>query len=179
VTVGANSRSQVALRGTPGIPVDADIAVVYRSSQPITVSGTVYQGMDGTGVEAATIAATRWDFGEGFMSRARADAGVMDEFYVFNPSSVDVMLNIEFSLYTGQKLTFSKEVEAHELEGLKLSRFIDLAQLPADVWYGVRIVASRPVVASMEHWDAAVGGGFSTFGMPGGTVVELMDVLTI
>ena len=35
-----------------------------------------------------------------------------------------------------------------------------------------------PVVASLEHWDSAVGGGFSTLGMPGGTIVPFSSVLS-
>jgi hypothetical protein len=179
LTVPGNSRAQLSIRDVPGIPADAEVGVAYRSELPVTVSGSVYQGMDATGVEAATIAATTWDFGEGFMSRSRAGRGVMDEFYIFNPGAQDTLLTIEFSLHTGEKLTFTKEVDGYELEGLKIERFLDLTLLPEDVWYGVRITSPRPVVASMEHWDAAVGGGFSTFGMPGGTIVDLRDVLTI
>ncbi len=179
VTVGASGRTQISIRDIAGLPSDSEFGVVYRSNVPVTVSGSVYEGQDATGVEAATIAATRWDFGEGFMSRSRAGRGVMDEFYIFNPGSQDTTVTIEFSFFTGERRTFTKEVDAHEVEGIHIDRFLDLTTLPEDVWYGVRISSPRAIVASMEHWDSAVGGGFSTFGMPGGSIIDLRDVLTL
>jgi hypothetical protein len=177
-TIGAASRTTISVRDL-GLPSAEHFGVVYRSNAPVTLSGSTYQGMDAIGVGAATVAATEWKFGEGYMRAASAGRAIIEDLYVFNPGSSEVTVTFEFALHTGQTVTASKRIDAHELEDIKIDRFLDLSSLPAQFWYGVRITSSAPVVSSLEHWDGGNGGGFSTFGMPGGTVVDFGSVLTL
>lgn len=178
VDVGGRSRTTLSVREL-GLPASEHFGVVYRASQPVTVTGSVYQGMDAVGVEAGTIAATTWDFGEGYMNASRAGRGIVEDLYVFNPGSSEITVNFEFSLHTGQTVTATKRIDAHELEDIKMDRFLDLTTLPPEFWYGVRVSSNAPIVSSLEHWDGGNGGGFSTFGMPGGAIVDLATVLTL
>ena len=45
------------------------------------------------------------------------------------------------------------------------------------MFYGVRVAAAVPIVASMKHWDRDLGSGFATIGIPTGTMVPLSLLL--
>ncbi|MDX2132407.1 MAG: DUF5719 family protein [Planctomycetota bacterium] len=176
--VPAQSRSQISIRDL-GVAQDVEIAVVYRSNVPVTVSGSVYQGRDGTGFNAATQAATTWDFGEGFMSRSRAGREVEEDIYVFNPTSQDVSVTVTFFMLDGTTRTISDDISSLEVEDIKIHELAEFITGPENQFFGFRVTSPSPIVASVEHWDGSIGGGFSTFGMPRGTVVDLASVLAI
>lgn len=179
VTVQPNSRSTFSVRDNVARADDDEMSVVYRSTRPVTVSGSVYQGMDATGVEAATKAADVWDFGEGFMSNSRGGVGVREDLYVFNPTSRRVNFSVDFLFTDGTKLTVESHASSVETRHLSLHNITELRARAESSWYGIRIRAQGNVVASMQHWDSSVGGGFSTFGMPGGTILDVSSVLAI
>lgn len=176
-TVPAGHRQTLNIRGMKFL--DDEFGVLYTSDVPVTLSASVYRDVDATGIEAATDAATRWDFGEGFMATARrAGTRVVEEIYIFNPHPFEVDVTIQFTFTDGTTYNVRKGVDPLEIEDFKVHRddFI-LAKAPA--FYGVRILAPRPVVGMMEHWDDDLGGGFATPGTPGGLVVPLHQVLAI
>ncbi|MDX2148384.1 MAG: DUF5719 family protein [Planctomycetota bacterium] len=179
VRVDPSSRTTISMREAALFLGDDQVAAVYTSDVPVTVTGAVFQGQDATGVEAGTIAATQWSFGEGYMSRARAGRGVLEELYIFNPGRGELRVSIDLLLSDGRVLTFTESTDGLEVDDFKLHEELPRLMTREDLWFGVRVRASRPIVAMMEHWDGGNGGGFSTFGMPSGTVVNLRDVLAI
>lgn len=179
VTVQPNSRTTVSIRDSVARADDDELSVVYRSNRPVTVSGSVYQGMDATGVEAATKAADVWDFGEGFMSNSRGGVGVREDLYIFNPTARRINFSVDFLFNDGTKLTVDSHASSVETRHLSLHNIDALRTRAESSWYGIRIRAQGSVVASMQHWDSFVGGGFSTFGMPSGTIVDVSSVLAI
>lgn len=178
VTVGANSRGTFSVRDL-GLAPGSEFGVVYRADRPVTVTGSVYQGQDGTGINAMTKAATVWDFGEGFMSRTRAGREVQEDIYFFNPGATEFDVTVTFFFIDGTTLSTTKSVDALELEDVKVHRLTELVGRAEDQWYGVRVSAPAPIVASMEHWDGSIGGGFGTFGTPSGVLVDLSSVLVL
>lgn len=176
--VPANSTIALSIRSL-GVSLTSEFGVVYRSNLPVTVTGSVYQGQDGTGVNASTVAATRWEFGEGFMSRTRAGGQIQEELYIFNPGGTSIDVTITFNFTDGTTMVVTGAVGARELEDLKVHRLTELVDRAEDQWYGIRIDSPTPIVASMEHWDGGIGGGFSTLGMPVGTSVSFASVLTL
>ncbi len=179
VIVQPNSRATFNVRDQIVRADDEELAVVYRSNRPVTVTGSVYQGMDATGVEAATQAANVWDFGEGFMSNSRGGRGVREDLYIFNPTSRRINLSIDFLFTDGSKLTIDEHVSGVEVRHVSLHNIDALRTRAESSWYGIRVRATGSVVSMMQHWDSSVGGGFSTFGMPSGTVVDVSGVLAI
>lgn len=178
VVVNAGTRQTVNLRDY-NLPLDEEFGVIYRSTIPVTVSGTRFQGMDAVGVEASTIAATVWDFGEGYMSLTRGGTGILEEIYVYNPQQGYAGITLTFMFTDSTTLTVTESLDPGELDGIKLHR-IDALRLRAnDQWYGVRVSSTGPVVAMLEHWDNGNGGGFGTFGMPSGTIVPFGTALTL
>jgi hypothetical protein len=178
VTVAANSRGTFAVKDLNITFFDDEMGVVYRSTNEVTVTGSVYQGQDATGVNASVIAATMWDFGEGFMSSSRAGFGVREEIYVFNPGAFEILVRLDFVFVDGTTFSYFDDVDGRELEDIKIHEIAQVVSKGDANWYGVRVTASAPVVESLEHWDSAVGGGFSTLGMPGGTIVPFSSVLS-
>lgn len=180
ILVAPNTRSTFSIRELmPPLTSDDEFGVVYRSDVPVTMSGAIYQGMDGTGIEAATTAATEWAFGEGFMSRSRGGREVQEDIYLFNPTGREVTVTVDFMFSDGTMLSLTKRVDGLELEDVSVHKF-DVLRLRAESqWYGVRVRSTAPIVASMEHWDGSIGGGFATLGIPRAGIVDLDSVLSI
>ncbi len=178
ITVAPGSRGGLNIREL-GFPLDDEFGAVYRSTVPVTVTAAVYQGRDALGVEATTVAATQWTYGEGYMSRLRAGFAVTEDVYLFNPSGQNVSVTIDFLFSTGQVITVTKSLSRLELEDVKVHDTQQILDFGPDVFYGIRITASGPITTSLEHWDRDLGGGFATVGLPGGTIVPLSSVLVI
>ncbi len=178
VLVAGGQRTSFNLRPM-GYAAGDEFGVVYRSNTPVAVHASTYKGPDAMGTEAATVAATRWDFGEGYMSRSRAGVGVTEEIYIFNPTLTEIDVQIDFYFSTGARVTVFKSLNGLELEDVKVHQLIEVTQMAADMYYGVKITATAGIVASIEHWDDFHQGGFGGVGMPSGTVVDLSTVLAL
>ncbi len=176
IVIPANSRGGLSIREL-GVPFDEEFGVLYLSDVPVTVTAVVYQSGDAMGIPAATVAATTWDFGEGYMSRSRAGKAVTDDVYVFNPTGASVAVTIEFFFSDGRSVTVTKRLDPKELEDVKVHAEQSVLALGEDLFYGVRVSAPQVVVAGFEHWDRDLGGGFATIGIPGGEVMSLFDAL--
>ncbi len=177
IVVAAGSRATFSVRDF-ALPLSEEFGIVYRSNVPVTLSGSVYQGMDATGVEAASIAATTWDFGEGYMSRSRGGTTILENLYIFNPGAFEFDVRVEFYFTDGSTLQYTDSIDGYELDDIHLDRIDALRLRAEDQWYGIRVTAPAPIVAMLEHWDGGNGGGFSTFGMPSGTIVDFATAYT-
>ncbi|MGE3106977.1 MAG: hypothetical protein AB7G11_13655 [Phycisphaerales bacterium] len=178
IVVPAGSRGGLSIRDL-GFGLDDEFGAVYQSDVPVTVTAAVYQGRDALGAEAATVAATQWGFGEGYMSRLRAGFEVTEDIYLFNPTGENVSVTIQFQFSNGQVVTVTKSLSRLELEDVKVHATPEILAMGEDVFYGVRVVATGTIVATMEHWDRSLGGGFATLGVPAGTVVPVSSVLSL
>jgi hypothetical protein len=178
IEVGARARGGLRVRDL-GLPIDEEFGVVYTSDVPVTVTAAVYEGPDATGVEAATIAARRWEFGEGYMSLSRAGRTVTEEIYLFNPTGREIDVTVTFVFSTGRTLTATKSLDPLEIDDVRVHARDGIVISGDEAFYGVRVEASGFIVAAMEHWDDDLGGGFATLGMPRGEVVDLADVLAL
>jgi hypothetical protein len=176
--VPANGRATLNVRDL-GLPDNVKFGVVYRSNIPVTVSGGVYQGQDGTGITASEQAATEWSFGEGYMSRTRAGGVILEDYYLFNPGAAELDITVQFMFTDGSVVTVVKTLDPRELEDLRVHELAAVVNRAEDQWFGVRLSASSPFVVSMEHWDGGIGGGFQTLGVPGGSIVTFASVLTL
>lgn len=178
IVVPAQSRGGLSIRDL-GFPIDDEFGAVYRSDVPVTVTAAVYQGRDALGAEAATIAATQWGFGEGYMSRLRAGFEVTEDIYLFNPTGSNVSVTVQFQFSNGQTVNVTKSLSGLELEDVKVHATPEILAMGEDVFYGVRVIATGTIVAALEHWDRSLGGGFATLGVPSGTIVPISQVLAL
>ncbi|CAG0982789.1 hypothetical protein PHYC_01859 [Phycisphaerales bacterium] len=162
------------------LPIGDEFGVVYESDRSVTITGSVYQGRDATGQTAVGVAATEWSFGEGFMSRNRAGGQVIEDLYIFNPDNESTTVTIELVFNDGSVITINRGVDDREFEDVEMHNLEELLARPASMnWYGIRVTSPTPVVVTFEHWDGALGGGFQTAGLAGGTIVLLADVLDL
>lgn len=176
VLVNPRSRATFAVRDQ-GLPQGQEFAVLYRCPVPITAMGAIYQGQDGTGVNAEVFAATIWNFGEGFMSQSRAGGRVQEDIYLFNPTGGTVDVSVVFYFLDGTTLPINMSIDSLGFENITVHDVPEIVNRGESTYYGVRIAGSAPIVASLEHWDGSIGGGFSTYGMKSGTVANLIDLL--
>jgi hypothetical protein len=171
INVPARSRRSLSVRD---LPLHAgDFGMRYTSSRPVTITASIGEGADGTGVTNSSFAATLWDFGEGYMSRSRGGGSVTEDVFVYNPASASISVTIELMTTDGQVLSYGYSIGARSLRDVKLHAIDSLRMRAEDQWYGIRVVSTAPVVALLEHWDQENGGGFATLGMPSGAVVSL------
>ena len=151
-----------------------------------TSSVTAFTDVASTPV--AILAATQWNFGEGFMDPARASVNVFETFSLYNPNS---------QFFTGQNTTANVTINFIYTDGFVLAqnatitgggRFemnVDENQAVLDqgtnnnrFFYSVQIVSDIPIMAQMFHYDLTLGGlqasgGFTTIGTPSGTITRL------
>ena len=178
LTVPARSRGGISVRDL-GFPIDDEFGVVYRSDIKVTATAAVYEGRDGLGMQAVDVAATEWQFGEGFMNRLRAGRSVTEDVYLFNPTGQSFNVTIEFFFSDGTSFTVVEDLDPLELDDEDLHVLPELLAAGETLFYGIRVSSPVPIVATFEHWDDDLGGGFATPGTPGGTVLPLSDVLII
>jgi len=175
LTVPVRGRATLSV-GEVGLPQGVEYGVIYRSSTPVSVSLIVNEGADGTGMSAVNAAATEWNFGEGFMSPPRAGAAVTEDLYLFNPGARETEATVEFFFSDGSRFRVTRTLASQELENVNIHDIPEVAQRGADAFYGIRVRADLPIVATFEHWDNDLGGGFSTPGSARGEVVPITTV---
>src|SRR5690606_10419819 len=158
------SRGGVSVRDL-NLP-EGEYGIAYRSDIPVTATASVYQGRDGTGMQAVTDASTRWEFGEGFMSPGRAGLTVTEDLTLFNPGGEAVDATVDFAFSDGQTLTVTRTLEPGGAGVVDIHEIPEIISMGYDSYYGVRVTSPEPIVASFEHWDDDLGGGFSTPGTP-------------
>ncbi len=178
MTIASNSRSQFSLVELSA-PVNEKFTIAYRSDVPVTVTASRFEAADAVGVEAAPIAATQWTYGEGFMSQNRAGNSVTEDIYMFNPTTQNFSVTIEFFFNNSTKITITESMQSLRLKDIEVHDLLEIRDFSTQSFYGIRITSPVPIVSTMEHWDRDQGGGFSTLGMPGGTIVDLIDVLAV
>jgi len=179
VTVRANSAARFSLREF-GLPQDNNFSVTYRANVPVTMTGARYQGQDATGMQASTVAATQWTFGEGYMSQARGGSAVIESLHIYNPTGItSLRLQIDVLGTNGSVLTIERFLLSRTITVVDLHNIDELRNRAADQWYGLRVTSVQPVVVSFEHWDAGNGGGFGSPLLPSNFILPFRDALAI
>jgi hypothetical protein len=178
IALNANSQTSLSLRDL-GVDQDLEFGIAYSSDRVVTVAGTTYQGMDATGSSSASIAATVWDFGEGYMSRSRGGSGVLEDLYFFNPTGGRANITISVFLNDGVSppLIIPAETFSLEFSNTKLHGDLPLRFGAAERFYGLRVTSDVPIAAYFQHWDSGNGGGFGTFGLASGTIQSIGGLL--
>ena len=179
VVVRARGHELVSFREF-GLPQNVNFSIVYRANVPVTVTVGRYQGMDATGNNGSTIAATEWTLGEGYMSRDRGGSAVRETLHIYNPTGItSLRATIEFLGVDGSVLSIDRFLTQRTINVVDLHEINELRERAADQWYGIRVTAVQPIVVSFEHWDSGNGGGFGTLLLNGGFTLPFVDALLI
>lgn len=179
VVVRARGHELVSFREF-GLPQNVNFSIVYRANVPVTVTIGRYQGMDGTGHNGSTIAATEWTLGEGYMSRDRGGSAVRETLHIYNPTGIESLrATIEFLGVDGTVLSVDRFLTQRTINVVDLHEISQLRNRAADQWFGIRVTAVQPIVVSFEHWDSGNGGGFGTLLLAGGFTLPFIDALLV
>ena len=186
--VAAGSQARFSLRDLRATVVDIpdaalEGALLYTSNVEVTVAVAVYQGMDATGVAAESRTSDTWDFGEGFTAKDRRGTGVQEDLYIYNPTAGNANVTVTFFFLDGTTASIARTIGAGLVENVVVHDLPEVFNktIASDpnaqiVYYGIRVstgTGGTKILAEMEHWDAAVGGGFTSFGQPRGVTTPL------
>ncbi|MBC7834808.1 MAG: hypothetical protein H7Y88_06880 [Phycisphaerales bacterium] len=166
-TIDAHSRGGVTVtRGSSEriVRPDTPYALVLKTSGEVGATMAHYDFGTAIGESFTEVTATEWSFGEGFK-----DPNWTRDFVLFyNPN--DTAVNVVMTVYTsgGQQVILSSTVEGQRRSGYSLN---DDSRIPDGV-FGMRLVASGPIVAALSHYEIVTQRGFGAIGTPGGGAVS-------
>lgn len=139
------------------------------------------------------VAATKWEFAEGFMDPARAGRDVFENISIYNPhilafGATVTPANVTIRLLYGDSFVLSlPEVQIAaggriDLDLHAIQAVLNQGTQNQRYFYSIEVVSDVVVVAQMRHFDLTLGGaspsgGFATLGAPSGSITRL-DSLT-
>ncbi|MCA9278629.1 MAG: hypothetical protein H6815_10600 [Phycisphaeraceae bacterium] len=177
VNVTAGESTTVSLRGLGFTSADDDFSLVYASNTSVSASAVTERQSSLVFTTPETRAATEWVFTQGQIDRLRGNEVRTEDVYLFNPSASSISVTVTWTFSNGQTVTETKSLDPLEVEDP--DGRLDLLALPAGgLAYTARVVATGPVVASLEHWDPiGQSTGVTNLGIPMGSISLLSSVL--
>jgi hypothetical protein len=110
----------------------------------------------------------------------RVHASIMntEDVLAFNPTDQPVDVTFTFTFRDGSTTSVSRTVGAFAVADVDTDWPVQ--HIGAGHPFSVRVEATGPIVASLEHWNRRrVSGHYPAHGIPGGTVVLLSDILVV
>lgn len=166
VNVAAGDSTTVSLRGLGFTTSDDDFSLVYESNTPISASAVTERQSNLVFSTPETRVATEWVFTQGQIDRLRGNEVRTENVYVFNPASSNVTVTVTWTFSNGQTVSETKSLASLEVEDP--DGRLDLLSLPTNgLAYTAHVVATGPIVASLEHWDPiGQSTGVTNLGLP-------------
>lgn len=146
--------------------------VRVTSNRPVATSVAVSDPAKGDGLstQAAGSSATRWLFGDAFMSVAGAGTVTVEYLSVANPGDLAATVACDFVYVDGTRSQVSLTVPPRAIRTLSLHQNSSILAWGAahggSNWFAIDVRSDRPVVASLTHWDQNQLGGWSSLGTP-------------
>lgn len=179
VTVPADSRLSIIFDDLD-FTLDSGVGIAFESDQVVTVAAMISGPRRSAAIPAITSAATEWGFGEGFLTRQRAGVSISENLYLFNPAATSAEVTIEFIFNDGTTFSTTRSVDPAAIVDVSLDSAQDLLDIcEGRYFFGIRVSAANPIVATLDHLDRIMAGGFTTAGIPHGTIVPLSSVLVL
>jgi hypothetical protein len=157
-----------------GLPENGKIGMLYASDVPVTISAEIERGGSIFGTTAVTSAASAWTFASGAVDRVRDGVLRTEDVFLLNPGLVEVEVTIVFTFSDGRSVTEVKSLDPFEIEDVRAEILVAGAE---GLFFTISVLASAPVVSSLERFDPLTGDGFVSPGLAGGDVVSLADLL--
>jgi hypothetical protein len=177
VTIPAKSRMAVGFLDLT-FDLDENVGVRYESDQVVTVAALIVGPRRTAAIPAITKAATDWGFGEGFMTRERAGLSISEHLFIYNPAAAALDITVQFHFVDGTTVSLFRSVAPGQIADINLDRLqVLLNHVDDRFFFGMRVTGDAPFVATLDHLDRILSGGFTTAGQPLGDVVPLSAVL--
>lgn len=174
LVVAPRNVGQIRVDQLPGFPRGQPYGVTYTSTVPVTVSLPSYTTEGASGATLTGKASTQWLFAEGFYPIN--STAVTENLRIHNPSVEASTVEITLNFNDGTSEVFRRSILGRSTAEFNLFDFITgtrktIGTVPGvGSFYGTRVVSSVPVIVSMNHYDAFLGGGFGMLGTPLGTI---------
>lgn len=166
--------SQVRITGaTLGIAASQPVGIRYTSNLGVVLTASQTQKGDADAANTVANAGTRYFFGDAFIRINAAGSLYQETLNLYNPSAVDLTINVKLNFFDGFTITLPTVVRAKAFAEVKLHERPEIVNNPArtgNQWFSVDASGATPFVMTMTHYDLFLGGGWTTNGIPFGLV---------
>ncbi len=157
--------------------IDSQIAGLrYESTSAVTLSTHQYRAGDGDATAAATRAATTAIIGDAFVNPAVAGITYIEELALYNPASVDVNITITFLFNDGSTGQTSVNLAPDSFGFIRIDQQPAILNRPDLAFFSIRLDAPTPFVASFNHYDLFLNGGWGALPAPIGLTIPLSRI---
>jgi len=170
-------RTTVITGASLGLVADQPVGITYTSSAPVNVNSNQTQQGDADSTNTSTEAATRFFFGDAYVQSDKAGVLYFETLYMHNPANIATTISIRLAFTDGSTSTVNVNVGPKGFAELELHKLAAVTtQRSGAIWFGVDASAATPFNISMVHYDLALGGGWSTSGIPFGPTNALTTI---
>jgi hypothetical protein len=160
-----------------GLVAEQPVGISWVSSIPITALASEQQFGDGDATQPATFAARQFYFGDAFINVADAGQLYFETLFFHNPTNTPSQVTIRLVFVDATESTFNIVIPARGYSEVKLHERPEIVQQRnGPQWFAVDVSGNLPFVATMQHYDLWLGGGWATTGVPFGPTNPLARV---
>jgi hypothetical protein len=169
-TIDIPARSQVVLSATSlGLVPDQPVGLVWQSSVPVNALAGQTQFGDGDATQPSTVAARQFYFGDAYIDVAEAGKLFFESLFLHNPTSLANTVTVRLVFFDGTTSSFTTTVAPRGFAEVRLHERPEIVQQRTGrQWFAVDTTSALPFIATMQHYDLFLGGGWATSGMPFG-----------
>jgi hypothetical protein len=176
LTIPARGRQWVSMKQL-GF-TDHDVSIVWESDNRVSVASFSRRASAFIVTPSNRVAATEWHFASAFVDRVNASVMNTEDVLAFNPTDQDVQVTFTFTFRNGSTSVQTRTIGAFGVADVDTD--MPVQHIGAGHPFSVRVEATGPIVAALEHWNhRRISGHFSPTGVPGGTTSVLSDILII
>lgn len=171
-------RSLFTLSGASlGLINDQPVGVAWTSSVPVNALASEQQFGDGDATQPATVAARQFYFGDAYIDVAQAGQLYFETLFFYNPANTPSSVAVRLVFFDGTESTFNVSIPARGYQEVKLHERPEITQQRSGrQWFAVDASSTLPFIASMQHYDLFLGGGWATSGIPFGLTNPLSRI---
>ncbi|GJQ28507.1 MAG: hypothetical protein HBSAPP03_03910 [Phycisphaerae bacterium] len=169
------ARSVYTINGSSlGLVANQPVGVSWSSNRAITALASEQQFGDGDATQPATTAARQYYFGDAFIDVAKAGTQFFETLFFHNPTAVATTITVRLVFFDRTEASFNVAVPARGYAEVKLHERPEIVQQrTGKQWFAVDAFSTLPFIASMQHYDLVLGGGWATTGIPFGIPTPL------
>lgn len=172
------ARSIFTLNGSSlGLVSNQPVGVSWVSNRQITAVASEQQFGDGDATQPATTAANQYYFGDAYIDVARAGQSFFETLFFNNPTAVTSTITVRLVFFDATEASFNVTIPARGYAEVKLHERPEIVQdRTGRQWFAVDASSTLPFIASMQHYDLVLGGGWATSGIPFGIQTPLSRI---
>lgn len=169
-TIDIAPRSTVVLNAaTLGLVPDQPVGLRWQSSVPVNALAAQSQFGDGDSTQPSTVAARQFYFGDAYINVEEAGTLYFESLFFHNPTAIANTITVRLVFFDGSSSTFTTTVAPRGFAEVRLHERPEITQQrTGKQWFAVDTFSALPFVATMQHYDLFLGGGWATSGMPFG-----------